>query len=184
MGESPPSLDQLRAMVGHGLDRLLERCVGAARAGEGVRLFRERFPLVAVEKSHLLPGVAGVLASLAGAGYVMALASNKPPRFSQMILEAKGVAGYFTRISGPDARHPPKPDPAMLWTSLEAMGVTAAAAVCVGDMEVDVEFARAGGCRVVLVPTGSRPRVYLEGAGGDRVIDDLTALPAALEDLD
>ena len=51
-------------MVGHGLEKLVADAVGAARAGEGVRLFRERYPQVAVEKSHLLPGVAETLAEL------------------------------------------------------------------------------------------------------------------------
>ncbi len=49
----------VRGMVGHGLESLLEEAVGSERAAEGVRLFRERYPLVAVEKSHLLPGRRG-----------------------------------------------------------------------------------------------------------------------------
>src|SRR4029453_19137599 len=57
LGQRPPGADKIRAMVGHGLERLLEDAVGAARAAEGVRLFRELYPHVAVEKSHLLPGV-------------------------------------------------------------------------------------------------------------------------------
>jgi hypothetical protein len=66
-------------MVGHGLERCSSRRSGAARAAEGVRLFRERYPEVAVEKSHLLPGVAERRRERSrDAGTPMAVASNKP----------------------------------------------------------------------------------------------------------
>ena len=95
---------------------------GGARAAEGVRLFRERYPEVAVAKSHLLPGVAETLEELASRGHRMALASNKPAPFSRMILEAKGVAGHFSAIGGPDAETPAKPDPSMLRRLMDGAG--------------------------------------------------------------
>lgn len=180
LGKEPPGREQVREMVGHGLEKLLQQAVGPRLAPEGVRLFREYYPEVAIAKSRLLPGVADVLERLARAGYAMSLASNKPLRFSRLILESKNVAGYFREFAGPDASHAPKPDPSMLRALMAAMGSTPEATVCVGDMEVDVEFARAGGCRAIVVPTGSRSREFLETAGADLLIDDLADLPAAL----
>jgi phosphoglycolate phosphatase len=57
----PP--EKVRVMVGHGIEKLLEEAVGEERASEGVRLFRERYPEVAVAKSRLMPGVREALAS-------------------------------------------------------------------------------------------------------------------------
>ena len=181
LGKEPPSRGRLREMVGHGLERLLEEAAGASLAAEGVRLFREYYQTVAVEKSRLLPGVPETLERLARSGYAMSLASNKPLRFSRMILESKGVAGYFREFAGPGETHPPKPDPAMLRALMEAMASEPAATVCVGDMEVDVEFARAAGCRAIVVPSGSRSREFLETTGADLLIEDLSGLPEALE---
>jgi phosphoglycolate phosphatase len=178
-----PDRARLREMVGHGLESLLEQAAGPAFAPEGVRLFREFYPAVAVSGSRLLPGVEAALALLEEAGLALSVASNKPPRFSRMILEAKGVADRFAAIVGPDATHPPKPDPAMLAPVLATMRSSPGETVCVGDMEVDVEFARAGGCRVVVVPTGSRSAEYLRGAGADAMIADLAELPGALATL-
>ena len=183
LGRPVPDRALLREMVGHGLPSLLEQAAGPALAPEGVRLFRAFYPEVAVSGSRLLPGVEEALAALEEAGVALSVASNKPPRFSKMILEAKGVAGRFAAIVGPDDSHPPKPDPAMLGPLLAAMRSAPEETVCVGDMEVDVEFARAGGCRVVVVPTGSRSREYLSGAGADAMIDDLRGLPAVLRAL-
>lgn len=181
-----PSLgrEQVKEMVGHGLEKLLEKAVGAKLAPEGVRLFREFYPEVAVEKSHLLAGAAVVLEKLVRFGYVLSLASNKPLRFSRLILESKGVAGYFRDFAGPEPDRPPKPDPAMLYALMRAMGSTPETTICVGDMEVDVEFARAAGCRAIVLPTGSRSREFLETSGADFVLDDLEALPEALAKLE
>lgn len=180
LGKVPPGPGRVREMVGHGLEKLLEQAVGSEDAPEGVRLFREYYPEVAIEKSRLLPGVPEVLERLAREGYSMCLASNKPLRFSRLILESKNVAAYFRGFAGPDATHAPKPDPSMLRALMAEIGAAPDATVCVGDMEVDVEFARAGGCRAVVVPTGSRSRAFLEIAGADLLIDDLSELPAAL----
>jgi phosphoglycolate phosphatase len=178
LGFEPLPDTQVRVLVGHGLERLLEKAVGAALAPDGVRLFRERYPDVAITRSRLLPGVAETLERLASRGHTMAVASNKPPRFSRMILEAKGVSGYFREIAGPDPATPPKPDPAMLRRMMISAGAACETTLVVGDMEVDVEFARAGGCRVAVVPGGSRSRAELEAAGPDAILDKLEDLEA------
>lgn len=180
-GLQPPPLPRVRVMVGHGIERLLEQAVGAARASEGVRLFRERYPQVAVEKTRLMPEVPEILEKLSRRGHPMAVASNKPARFSRMILEAFGVARYFTAIAGPDEKTPAKPDPAMLEALMNAAGADPAGTVVVGDMEVDSEFARAAGCRVVLVPAGSRTREELAAVHADALLSSLTELPDWLE---
>ena len=169
--------DRVRIMVGHGIEKLLEEAVGAERASEGVRLFRERYPEVAISKSRLLPGVREVLAELAASGHAMAVASNKPAPFSRMILEAGGVARYCREIAGPDEATPAKPDPAMLRRLMVAAGAEPERTVVVGDMEVDFEFGRAADCSVVLVPGGSRSRAELERVPADALLESLVELP-------
>ncbi len=181
-GLTPPAPAALRGMVGEGLERLLEKAVGPDRAAEGVRLFRERYPEVAIRLSHLLPDVPAVLDELAGARWRMAVASNKPAVFSRQILEAKGVARYFFEIAGPDAATPTKPHPAMLLRILSAAGVPSSDAFVVGDMEIDAALARAGGCRVALVPGGSRSPEELAAVDSDVVLGALRELPAWLEE--
>ncbi len=180
LGLPVPDRERVRGMVGHGLESLLAQAAGPDLAAEGVRFFRERYPAVAVSGSRLLPGAAETVARLSAGGSILSVASNKPLRFSRMILEAMGIAGYFARIAGPDETHPPKPDPAMLRSLLAVMHAAPEETVCVGDMEVDVAFARAGGCRSVVVPSGSRSKAFLRGAGADELIESIAELPAAL----
>jgi phosphoglycolate phosphatase len=177
----PP--ERVRVMVGHGIEKLLEKAVGPGRAAEGVRLFRERYPAVAVAKSRLMPDVPAVLAALASRGLPMAVASNKPARFSRMILDACGVGGYFAAVAGPDEETPTKPDPAMLHRLMADRRAAPSETLVVGDMEVDSEFARAAGCRVVLVPSGSRRREDLARVDSDALLDSLSAVPVWIEKL-
>ena len=183
LGEAELPAARVRGMVGHGLESLLEQAVGAGRAAEGVRLFRERYPEVAVEKSHLLPGVRETIETLEARGHPMAVASNKPARFSKMILDAKGIGDRFRGVGGPDAETPAKPDPAMLVRLMAAVGSSPGETVVVGDMEVDYEVARAAGCRVALVPGGSRTRQELASVTPDAFLETIVALPSWLTTL-
>jgi phosphoglycolate phosphatase len=181
MGLPAPSPQSVRGMVGHGLEKLLEEAAGAGRAAQGVRLFRQRYPQVAVEKSFLLPDVPQVLALLEARGHPMAVASNKPAPFSRLILDAKGVGARFCAVGGPDEETPAKPDPTMLRRLMRDSGASRQETIVVGDMEVDFEFARAAGCRVVLIPGGSRSREQLAGVDADALLERIGDLPAWLE---
>ncbi len=171
---------EVRALVGHGLERLLEKAMGRELAPAGVRLFRERYPQVAVEKTELLSDVPEVLAQLDWEGHAMAVASNKPAAFSRLILDAKGVGRYFRAIGGPDEDMPPKPDPTMLYRMIRMVGASPSNTVVVGDMEVDSDFARAAGCLIVLIPSGSRSRGELLGIRADALLERLADLPVWL----
>jgi phosphoglycolate phosphatase len=177
LGREPLPEAKVRAMVGEGLERLLEKAVGADLVSRAVPLFRERYALVLEEKTELLPDVSAVLGELAGEGHAMAVASNKPAYFSRRILEAKGVAERFRAIGGPDAATPPKPHPGMLRRLMEKVGALPGETVVVGDMEIDAEFARAAGCRAVLVPGGSRSAPELAAIAADAHLSRLAELP-------
>jgi phosphoglycolate phosphatase len=180
LGVAPLPIDSVRRMVGHGLEKLLEQAVGEDLAARGVLLFRQRYAEVAIEETALMPHVPEVLATLSDSGYPMAVASNKPAEFSRRILDAKGIGSLFLAVAGPDAKTPAKPDPAMLLGLMAAAGATPGKTIAVGDMEVDSEFARSAGCRVVLVPGGSRSREELAMVPADALLGDLNDLPAWL----
>jgi phosphoglycolate phosphatase len=183
LGRTPIPEAQVRRMVGEGLDRLLERAVGSAEAAEGLRLFRERYEEVAVSGSRPMPGVPGALVEIAGAGWTMAVASNKPPVYSRKILSGLDLARFFFAVTGPGPLAPPKPDPAMLRRLIADAGVAAKDTIAVGDMEIDARFARAAGCRIVLVPGGSRTKEELAAEEPDALLASLEELPSWLRRL-
>lgn len=183
LGGKALPVSQVRGMVGEGLERLLEKAVGRDLVADGVRLFRERYAQIADEKTSLMPDVPSVLATLAAGGHEMSVASNKPADFSRRILEGKKVAGRFVAIVGPEPGVPPKPHPEMLQRLMRTAGVSPAETVAIGDMEIDAEFARSAGCRIVLVSGGSRSELELASVDADARLARLAELPAYLDRL-
>jgi len=183
LGFRPLPEAEVRGMVGEGLEKLLTKAVGAELAPEGVQLFRERYAEVADAKTTLMSDVPQVLERLAAAGHSMAVASNKPANFSRRILVAKGVAGRFLAVGGPDAAVPTKPQPQMLLRMMEQAGFRPEETVVVGDMEIDAEFARAAGCRAVLVAGGSRSKEELARVSAAGHLSSLAELPEWIEQM-
>jgi phosphoglycolate phosphatase len=183
LGRKALPVSQVRGMVGEGLERLLEKAVGRDLVADGVRLFRERYAQIADEKTSLMPDVPSVTARLAAGGHAMSVASNKPADFSRRILQGKRIADRFVAIVGPEPGVPPKPHPEMLERLMRVAGASPAGTVVIGDMEIDAEFARSAGCRVVLVSGGSRSEAELAGVDADARLSRLAELPDWIEGL-
>lgn len=181
--DKPPlSLAEVKKIVGHGLEQLLEASVGAARVEEGVRLFRERYAAICEARTTILPQVRETVEELERRGYQMAIATNKPSYFARDILKALEVEHLFSEVLGPNDVERPKPDPEMLEIAMMRLGLGADEVVYVGDMLLDIEVARNAGVAVYAVPTGSATRDTLLTGRPDRLLhkfsDLLTYLPA------
>jgi len=179
-GRPPVTVDETRRMVGHGLESLVARAVGAGNLASGVKIFRERYEKIGPASSTLLPGADDLTRRLREAGIPIAIASNKPARFSREILEALGILGRFAFVGGPDDGFPPKPAPHMVFMALATMGARGPGSVYVGDMPVDVATARAAQIPVVVLPTGSATEGELRAVSPDLLISDLNGLSALL----
>jgi len=175
-GRPPITRDETRRMVGHGLEVLVAKAVGKENVAEGVRLFRERYERVGLESSRLLPGADLVTRRLFEEGVRLAIASNKPARFTRPLLESFGLAGRFGFVAGPDDGFPPKPAPHMVFMALATLSVPASDAVYVGDMPIDVATARAAELSIITLPSGSATRKELEACSPDAIVENLEEL--------
>ena len=182
LGRAPIPADLVRMMVGRGLEVLIERAIGGPLpAGDdtiarAVELFRQHYDRTCVEKTTLLPEVAPTLRSLHERGYRMGVATNKPSYFARRLLDALGVGVMIPTIYGPDLVSHHKPHPEMVQRVLAELELAPSQAIYVGDMEVDIQTARAAGMRVVVMPTGSSDLAALLEARADLVVDRFSAL--------
>ena len=128
------------------------------------------------EFAAVYPGVVDGLQRMCDAGLKLACLTNKPLSFAKPLLQAKGLDGFFTHVFGGDSFERKKPDPLPLLKTCEALGVSPAQALMVGDSSNDAQAARAAGCPVVLVRYGYNHGEPVEAARPDRVIDRLDAL--------
>lgn len=171
---------EVRCHVGRGPAYLLQHTVPGADVDRDVAAYRAHHPSVMVAGTRLLPGAAETIAALKRHGLRVGVCSNKPRPFTETLLAAFGLATYVDVVVGPDDVPRPKPAPDMLLLALRRLALTAAEALYVGDMEVDIVTARGAGVRVWVAPTGSDEVAVLEAARPDRLLRDLRELPALL----
>ncbi|NBQ91332.1 MAG: phosphoglycolate phosphatase [Betaproteobacteria bacterium] len=106
------------------------------------------------QASELFPGAAEGVQALRALGLPLACLTNKPGRYAQELLAAKGLASAFDRVFGGDAFARKKPDPLPLMETCRALGHAPAHTLMVGDSLNDAQAAHAAGCPVALVTYG------------------------------
>ena len=181
-GLDPVGIDEVKNLVGHGLEHLIQTSVGQDRIDEGVQRFRQCYAGICEQKTRILPQVKDTLEELDRRGYQMAIATNKPSYFARDILRSLEMEHLFAEVLGPNDVERPKPDPEMLEIIMMRVGLSPEEVVYVGDMLLDIEVAQRAGVAVYAVPTGSATREALLAGRPDRLLhrfsDLLTVLPA------
>lgn len=177
------SREEVRAFVGNGARKLMERAVpaevAASPAFEGVlEEYKAWYQSHNCVTTAPYPGIPALLAALEQAGVAAAVVSNKPDATTKTL-----AARFFPGMPAFGQREgaAPKPDPALVRLALEQLGVSAADAVYVGDSEVDVATARNAGLPLVAVSWGFRGREVLTAAGAETIADTAQALLEKLQ---
>jgi phosphoglycolate phosphatase len=158
----PPLLHAFsEILAGLGADlALAESCVAR---------YRERYQETCLVETLPYPGVDRVVETL-GARLPMAVATSKPTRFAEPILEELGLRGSFRAVVGPSLEARQESKTATVARALAALDAPGPVAL-VGDRHHDVVAGRANGIEIVGVTWGFGSRAELEQAGADRVVD-------------
>jgi phosphoglycolate phosphatase len=168
---------RIRAFVGDGLDRLLQRAFETEAVPRGaVDAFERRYDEICCTSSRVLDDVYDTLARLDALGLAMAVCTNKPTGFSTKILNHLQLARFFRGIVGPDTAGARKPDAQHVLHALSATHCPAEDALFVGDMPIDVRAARNSGIRIAVVTTGSSTIEELRDAKPDHILDRFSDL--------
>ncbi len=190
LGLAPHTQVKVRAMVGGGLAKLLDRALAAhdAALADAVREQAEArlFALYAAKPaalSRLYAGAAETLRALDYAGIALGLCTNKPAAITRDLLQAMGIADSFGAIQGGDADSPKKPDPAGLLHVVEELGAEPATTLMVGDSMIDVQTARAAKLAGIILVSHGYSVTPVTELGADMVIDGLSELPRAFSSL-
>ncbi|CDX24697.1 phosphoglycolate phosphatase [Mesorhizobium sp. ORS 3324] len=185
----PLSVDQVRAMIGGGVRKLVERAFAASEAPlRGSALEEANRVMAPIYRRHLtgltklMPGVREVLTQFHLNGIAMGVATNKPQLATREILLHFHLTEYLGAIVGGDAVTYLKPAPDALLLALDQLGVEPSDALMVGDSSGDVGAARAAGMPVALL-RGGYTQVPVEELGADLVCDSLLDLPSAMQRL-
>jgi histidinol-phosphate phosphatase family protein len=143
------------------------------------------------EDVEILPGAVEAIARLGRAGYPVIVVTNQSP-VGRGLLTVEGLEAVHAHLRDlvrqgggeitaflvcphlPDARcECRKPRPGLVLQASRRLGIDLRSSFLVGDQRVDIEAAKAAGCRSVLVLSGQTTAVPAAAEGIWRVAEDL-----------
>ncbi|WP_119154336.1 HAD-IA family hydrolase [Caldimonas tepidiphila] len=160
-GLQPFDLDTVRAWIGDGPDRLIERALAAQGLADAHEALRQRlrvaFDVVTLDAplahGHVYEGIEALLAQLARE-QPLVVVTNKPTALARAVLAAARLLPHLCAVHGADTPVLRKPSPAMLQAAADRLGVSTAELLMVGDGPADLRAAEAAGCPAALVSWG------------------------------
>lgn len=170
-------VDSFRTFVGDGMATLMERILPeAARTPAGIQqlLGRYRTAYDARWKLKTLPypGIVPMLEALAARGIPMAVLSNKPQAYTEIVMAHFLADHPFEVVFGQRDTVPKKPHPAAALEIAGKLGLSPAEILFVGDTSTDMDTATAAGMIPVGVLWGFRQEEELRAHGARHLLKE------------
>lgn len=180
------SLEEYRAMVGHGISNLVQKfspegCRSPLMLVNTLAQFNEYYGAHNMDKTLPYDGMPELVAELGRRNMKLAVYSNKADEFSRQIVE-RYFPGAFTLVRGKVRGVPVKPDPTGVRQILTELGADPDQTLFVGDSSVDMETAHNAGLAACGVTWGFRSRESLAAAGADFLADTPEELSGVILD--
>lgn len=161
----------IKRAVGTGDRNLLKPFVGQVDVEKVLSEYRKHHKTSLVQKSRLFPKVEELLVYLKNKGLKLAVASNRPTRFSKILIKHLGINKYFDMVLCGDKVKNMKPHPEILNNIMGKFKIKPIDTVYVGDMVIDLLAGKRAKVNVIAVNTGSstkkellaqKPQILLE----------------------
>ena len=173
----------IKRAVGWGDRHLIGTFVPRGDVDKALSIYRRHHARALKEGTVFLPGAKILLGDLKAGGYSLALASNRPSRFTQIILKHLNARDRFDCVVCGDNVACPKPAPDMLEAILKKFALAAGEALYVGDMAIDVETGNRAGVKTVAVVTGSSTREEVAKQNPYKIIDHVAEISGIVKEL-
>lgn len=130
----------------------------------------------------LYPGAMDAVAKLKSDGYRIGIATNKPERLAEALMQSLGVRGAFGSLIGADTLPVRKPDPEHHFEAVRRAGGDPKQSLLVGDTATDRNTSRNAGVPSVLVTFGPG-RDDVLALDPEATIDSFDQLPGVVSRL-
>jgi phosphoglycolate phosphatase len=166
----------IRRAVGWGDENLLKPFVTPQDLKKALWLYRRHHQVALVKYSRLMPKAKNTLDYLKSKGYKLAVASNRPTKFSQILIRRLRIDKYFDFVLCADKLRHGKPNPEIIKKIMGKLKVKQGQVLYVGDMVIDAQAARRAQVKAVLVTTGSSTVSQLRKERPYKIIPSLFGL--------
>ena len=171
----------IRRAVGWGDENLLRPFVEEAHVAPALSFYRRCHRVDLLKNSRVIGGAYAVLGALRTKGYKLAVATNRPQRFTWIIIRHLKLDRSLDYVVCADQLKNIKPHPEILIKIMHKFRAWRHQTVFVGDMRIDAQTARNAGVRGVMVTSGSHTKAELARERPWRIIRSIKTLPAVLE---
>lgn len=171
-------LNELRPFVGPPLVDSFMTFYGMSKeeADEAVKVYRERYVPIGIYENSIFPGIKHMLKSIKKNGGVLAVASGKPQKMVEIVLNHFGIRKYFDVCVGSDPEKGlgliSKEDIVneALKQLYEGKEINYDECVMIGDRKFDVEGAHSHGIECVTISYDGEFLDELKEAGSDYIV--------------
>ncbi len=156
LGYPTMTTDEVARKTTMALTQFVEANLRPDERERGVKIFRDYYDTIFLEKTRFLPGAREVLESLDGT-YISGIITNKRGTYARQIARHLGIEDRMTRIIGAQDGFKPKPSADMFIEFMRDAGTDPSDTVYVGDTPSDIKAARKAGVDAIAVASSVFP---------------------------
>lgn len=153
------SYEHARVSIGNGTTMLMHRCtpknIDEETQLKAFNLFSDYYSLHYNDSTKPYEGIANLLSKLKALGYKLGVISNKLDPKAKELVEFH-FPNTFDAVQGTYLDKPKKPSKIITDMLLNSLGINGEEALYIGDTEVDLECAKNGNMKFILVGYGYR----------------------------
>jgi len=155
LGLSPVAYKQAKKNVGHGDKQFVQAFFSKKQLPLALSIYRNHHKKSLKTYARLNPYAKMLLYLLKRKGKIVAIASNRPHYYANIIIKKTGIRKYLDYVLCADQIQSHKPRPRILKDILKKFRFKKEQAVYAGDMDVDLETAQRAKIDAVFVRGGS-----------------------------
>lgn len=141
-----------------------------------IQAYRERYLFSDSTPTPLFEGVPEILQTLEREGYWCAIATGKSRAGLDRVLAETGLGRHFLTTRCSDESHS-KPNPHMLLSIMDELGVASHETMMIGDSILDLQMAANARAHGIGVTSGAHGRDELLAHEPRHILDDIRSLP-------
>lgn len=166
----------IRRAVGWGDQNLLKPFLNLKDLEIALTIYRKHHFNALIRKSRLFAKAETILIYLKKKGYKLAIASNRPTKFSWILIRHLKIAKYFDYVLCADSLKHIKPHPEILNKIMQRFSLKPRQTLYVGDMAIDAQAARRAKVKTIIVTTGSSTKQEIKKERPYRIIKKISEL--------
>jgi phosphoglycolate phosphatase len=170
----------IRRAVGWGDENLLKPFIKRKDLRQALLIYRQHHKHSLIKLSRLFPKVKRILTYLKDKGYKIAVASNRPTKFSWILIRHLKLAKHFDYVLCADRLKHIKPHPEILKRIIKNFKVKPQEAIYIGDMAIDAQAGQRAKIKTIIVTTGSSTKGEIKKARPYRIMGRIAKLVKVL----